>query len=151
MGRVAQLVQRLATGWTVRGSNPVWGVIFRTSPERSWGPPSRLYKGCRVFPGSKERSGRDADSSPPSSTVVLKGQSYTSTPPMGRTACTERRACTRVHFTFYNYYRIRVTQQCGYHVFIIHIVTTLCFGQLILPSSGSRKKIYKYKNIILFL
>jgi hypothetical protein len=36
----------------------------------------------------KERPGRDADLSPPSSAVVMKGYSYTSTPPMGHTACT---------------------------------------------------------------
>ena len=41
------------------------------------------------FSGCKERPGRDADPSPPSSAVVKKGYSYTSTPPMGRTACTE--------------------------------------------------------------
>jgi hypothetical protein len=50
---------------------------------------SLLYNGYRVFPGGKERPGRDADPSPPSSAVVMRGQSYTSTPPMGRTACTE--------------------------------------------------------------
>jgi hypothetical protein len=36
----------------------------------------------------KERPGRDADPSSPSSAVVMKGYSYTSTPPTGRTACT---------------------------------------------------------------
>ena len=66
---IAQSVQRLATGWTVRGSNPGWGDIFRTCPDRPWGPPSLLYNGYRVFPGSKERPGRDADPSPPSSAV----------------------------------------------------------------------------------
>ena len=35
------------------------------------------------------RPGRDADPSPPSSAVVVKRWSYTSTPPMDRTACTE--------------------------------------------------------------
>ena len=34
-------------------------------------------------------SGRDADPYIPASAVVRKWQSYTSTPPMGRTACTE--------------------------------------------------------------
>jgi hypothetical protein len=29
--RVAQSVKRLTTGWTVRGSNPCGGEIFRTS------------------------------------------------------------------------------------------------------------------------
>jgi hypothetical protein len=50
---MAQSVQRLATGWTVRGSNPGGSEIFRTRPERLWGPPSLLYNGYRVFPGGK--------------------------------------------------------------------------------------------------
>jgi len=29
---------------------PVWGEIFRTRPDRPWGPPSLLYNGYRVFP-----------------------------------------------------------------------------------------------------
>jgi len=44
--------------------------------------------GTRVFPGGKERPGRDAEPLPPSSAVVKKEQSYTSIPLMGRTACT---------------------------------------------------------------
>jgi hypothetical protein len=47
-----------------------WGEIFRTCPDRPWGPPSLLYNGYRVFPGSKTRLGRDADLSPPSSAEV---------------------------------------------------------------------------------
>ena len=47
-----------------------WGEIFRTSPDRPWGPPSLLYNGYRVFPGGKVLSGRDADPSPPSSAEV---------------------------------------------------------------------------------
>jgi hypothetical protein len=45
------------------------GEIFRTCPDRPWGPPSLLYNGYRVFPGGKERPGRDADPSPSSSAV----------------------------------------------------------------------------------
>ena len=85
-GRVAQSVQRLATGWTVRGSNPGGGEIFRTCSDRPWGPPSLLYNGYLVFPGGKGRPGRDADLSPTSSAVVKKEQRYTSTTPMRRTA-----------------------------------------------------------------
>jgi len=59
----------LATGWTVRGSNPGEGESFRTCPDRPWDPPSLLHNGYRVFPGGKERPGRDADPSPPSSAV----------------------------------------------------------------------------------
>jgi len=33
---------------------------------------SLLYNGSRVLPGGKERPGRDADPSPPSSAVVMK-------------------------------------------------------------------------------
>ena len=29
------------------------GEIFRTRPDRLWGPPSLLYSGYRVFPGGK--------------------------------------------------------------------------------------------------
>jgi hypothetical protein len=69
MDRVAQSVKRLAAGLTVRGSNPGGGEIFRTCPDRPWGPPSLLYNEYRVFPGGKERPGRDADLSPHSSAV----------------------------------------------------------------------------------
>ena len=30
-----------------------WGEIFRTHPQRPWGPPSLLYKGHRIIPGGK--------------------------------------------------------------------------------------------------
>ena len=51
---IAQLVYRLATVWTVLGSNPGGGgEIFRTCPDRPWCPPSPLCYGYRVFPGGK--------------------------------------------------------------------------------------------------
>jgi len=80
VGRVIQSVKPLATGWTVRGSNPGGGEIFRTCPDRSWGPPSLLYNGYRIFPGGKVRPGRDADPSLPPRAEVLEEYSYTSTP-----------------------------------------------------------------------
>jgi len=52
--------------------NPGRDEIFRTCPDRPWGPPSLLYNGYRVFPGGKERPGRNADPSPPSRAVVKK-------------------------------------------------------------------------------
>ena len=102
MSRVAQSVQRLATGWTVQGSNPGEAEVFRTCPDRPWGPPSLLYNGYRVFPGGKKRPGCEADPSLPSSAVVMKGQSYTSTPPMGRTACIRPQCLYKgdLYFTF---------------------------------------------------
>jgi len=30
-----------------------WGEIFRTRPDRPWGPASLLNNGCRVIPGGK--------------------------------------------------------------------------------------------------
>jgi hypothetical protein len=55
VGLVAQSVQRLASGWTVRDrkKNPCEGEIFSTPPDRPWGPPSLLYNGYRIFPGGK--------------------------------------------------------------------------------------------------
>jgi hypothetical protein len=48
---IAQSVPRLATGLTVRGSNPGVGEIVHTRPDRPWGPPNLLYNGYQVFPG----------------------------------------------------------------------------------------------------
>jgi len=47
-----------------------WDEIFRTSPDRPWGPPNLLYNGYRVFPWGKVLPGRDSDPSPPSSAEV---------------------------------------------------------------------------------
>ena len=44
---IAQSVSRLATGWTVRGSNPDGGEIFGTRPDRPSDPNSLLYNGYR--------------------------------------------------------------------------------------------------------
>ena len=61
--------QQLATDWSARGSNDDGDQIFRTCPDRPWGPPSLLYNGCRVFPGGKA-AGRGVDKPPPSSANV---------------------------------------------------------------------------------
>jgi hypothetical protein len=53
VGRVAQSVYRLTMGGTVLGSNPGGGEIFRTRPDRPWGPPNILYNWYRVFSGGK--------------------------------------------------------------------------------------------------
>ena len=76
MGKIANMntdaVFTYIRGWTVRGSNPGGGEIFCTCPDRPWSPPSLLYNGYRVFPGGKERPGRDADPSSASSAVIMK-------------------------------------------------------------------------------
>jgi hypothetical protein len=48
-----------------------WGARFSATVQTS--PGAVLYTEYRVFPGGKERPGRDADSSPPSSAMVKKG------------------------------------------------------------------------------
>ena len=72
MGPVAQSVQRLTTGWTIRDRIPV-GTRFSDRPDRSWGLPSLLEMGTRSFPGGKVRPGRADDHSPPSSAAVMEG------------------------------------------------------------------------------
>jgi hypothetical protein len=64
----------IATGYGLDGPGieSRWDEIFRTCPDRPWGPLSLFYNGYWVFPGGKERPGRDADPSPPSSAVVMK-------------------------------------------------------------------------------
>jgi len=47
----------------------VVGEIFRTCPDRPWGPPSLLYNEYRVFPRGKKRPARDADPLTPSSAI----------------------------------------------------------------------------------
>jgi hypothetical protein len=73
VGRVARSVLETELRAGRSGDRvPVGGEIFRTCPDRPWCPPSLLYNGYRVFSGGKERSGRDADPSPPSKAVVMK-------------------------------------------------------------------------------
>ena len=62
----------IATGYGLDGpgiESRLGGEIFRTCPDRPWGPPSLLYNGYRVFPWGKERPERDADPSLSSSSV----------------------------------------------------------------------------------
>ena len=50
---IAQSVKRLATGWTVRGSNPVWGEIFRTFQTGPGAHTAFCTMGTGSFPGVK--------------------------------------------------------------------------------------------------
>jgi len=57
----------IATGYGLDGprTESRWGARFSAPVQTS----SLLYNRYRVFPGGKERPGRDADPSPPSSAV----------------------------------------------------------------------------------
>jgi len=63
--------------------------------------PTSCTMGTGSFLGLKEWPGRDADPSPPSSAVVMKEQSYTSTPLWVVQPVKSLSVGTRVHFTFY--------------------------------------------------
>ena len=78
-----------------------WVEIFRTCPDRSWGPPSLLYNGYRVFPGGKERPGRDADPSPLLVPWTWKGRAIPLLPLWAVRLVQSLNACTRVHFTHF--------------------------------------------------
>ena len=49
-----------------------WGEVFRTCPDRPWGPPSLLYNGYWVFHGGKVRPERGVDHSLPASAAVME-------------------------------------------------------------------------------
>jgi len=89
-----------ATGWTVRASNPVRGEIFRTCPDRPWGPPSLLYNGYWVFPGVKERPGCDADHSPLLVPWSRKSRAIPLLPIWSVRPVQSLSVCTREHFTW---------------------------------------------------
>jgi hypothetical protein len=63
-------VQRLDTGWMVRESNPGGDEIFRTRPDRPWGPTSLLYSGYWVSFSGIKRLERGVDHLPPSSAEI---------------------------------------------------------------------------------
>jgi hypothetical protein len=62
--------ERLATGWTVWGLNPGGGEIFRTLPDRPWGPLSILHNEHRVPFSGVNRSGRCVEHPPCHSAAV---------------------------------------------------------------------------------
>ena len=98
-------VVAIATGYGLDGLGieSQWGEIFRTCPDRPWGPPSLLYNGYRVFPGCKERPGRDADPSALLVPLSRKSRVVPLLPLWAVRPLQNLSACTRVHFTFYLY------------------------------------------------
>ena len=63
-------------GWTVRGSNPGEGEIFRTSSDRLWDPPRPLHSEYRVFPGDKAAGAWRWPSIPSSAEVKERVDQY---------------------------------------------------------------------------
>ena len=67
---LGQTVQRLATGGTVRGSNPGGGRDFHTHVARLWDPHKLLYKGKSISDPGIKRTRRGVDHWTPSRTEV---------------------------------------------------------------------------------
>jgi hypothetical protein len=53
----------IATGYGLDGPGieSRWGEIFRSCPDRPWGPHNLLYNGYRVFSGGRKRPRHDTD------------------------------------------------------------------------------------------
>jgi len=81
----------IATGYKLDGPGIEyrWGRDFPHLSRQVLGPKPPPVQWVLGLPRGKERPGRATDPSPPSSAVIKKEQSYTFTPPMSRTACTE--------------------------------------------------------------
>jgi len=105
---------KLATGWTVRGSNPVGARFSAPVQTGPGGPPRLLYNRYRVFPRGKERAGREAD---PSTLLVPWSRKSRAIPllPLWTVRPVQiLSACTRVHFTFlYHHVRLETSAPRG--------------------------------------
>jgi hypothetical protein len=98
------LKHRLATGWTVRGSNPGEGHIFRTRTDRPWDPPSLLIQWVSgLFHG-----GRALTTRPHLGPRLKKEYSYTFIPPL----------CLHVLFwsNLYLYVLVEWRRCCAYRI-----------------------------------
>jgi len=126
----------MATGWALRRSNPGGGEIFRTCQDRPWGPSRLLHNGYRVFPGGKERPGRDADPSPPLVPWSRKSRAIPLLPLWAVRPVQSLSACT-VELYLYSYgpyglYRASVrVQGCILPLFTFYYIQT---------ESGSKKQ-----------
>ena len=89
--------------WTVQGSNSGGGEIFRTCPDRPWGPPSLLYNGYQFFLGMGLKSGWGVTLTPHPLLVPWSRNSRAIPllPLWAIWPVQSLSACTKVHFTFY--------------------------------------------------
>jgi hypothetical protein len=99
----------------LRRSNPGGNEIFRTCPDRPWGPPSLLYNGYRVFPGVK--NGRGVTLTPHTLLVPWswKGRAIPLLPLWAVRPVQSLSACTRVHFNL-----PQCLYKCEVYFFYLH-------------------------------
>jgi len=101
----AGFVVSIATSYRLDcpGIESWWGgEIFRTCPDRPWGPSSLLYNGYRVFPGGvKSSQGMTLTPHPLLVPWSRKGRAIPLLPLWAVRPVQSLSACTREHFTFY--------------------------------------------------
>ena len=86
-GKLSRYSDSLRAGRSV-DRIPVGGEIFRTRPDRPWGPPSLLYNEYRVFPGGKTAGAWSWPSTHHLAPRLKEEYSYTSDlPPWAFVAC----------------------------------------------------------------
>ena len=84
MGRDSSVGIATGYGLDSPGIESRWGgKIFRSNPDRPWGPPSLLYNGYRVFPGGEAAEGAALATHPHLAPRLKKEWSCYSTPPLG--------------------------------------------------------------------
>ena len=137
MSRVAQSVWRLATGWTVRGSNPGGGKRFSTSVQI--GPeahPASCAMGTGSFPGVKNGRGVTLTPHPLLVPWSRKSRAITLLPLRAVRPVQSLSACIKVYFTFLFYTIVRENKASSTHNLIPH---TSCIRK-------STKQIYFLQN-----
>jgi hypothetical protein len=99
VGRVAQSAQRLATGWTFRGSNPGGRQNFPHLSRPALGPIQPPVQWVPSDSRVQSTPGRDADPSPLLVPWSWKGRAIPLLPLWAVRSVQSLSACTRVHFT----------------------------------------------------
>jgi hypothetical protein len=111
----------------LRGSNPGGDKIFRTHLDRSWGPPSLLYNGYRVFSGGKA-AGAWCYHPPHIAPRLKKEQSYTSVPPLGLRGLLQGELCLNSGTRYHDYHH-----RCVLCMYVLQLKALLPW-----PCSGTR-------------
>jgi hypothetical protein len=92
----------IATGYGLDGPEikSRWGEIFRTCPDRPWGPPSTCTMGTGSFPEVKSCRGVTLTLHPLLVPWSRKSRAITLLPLWAVRPVQSLSACTRVHFTY---------------------------------------------------